>query len=111
MVFLLKKFFRTDKCVFIGNGKPFTIDNETMHLLSDLDSNKLPFNPEAHRFKKGIIEKNIYSTSNYKPLSQKQNCYVKTRNGEILKIIEKCGGRKLCELWNDGYFYWNSIST
>ena len=86
-----KKIFRTDKCVFIGNGKPFTIDNETMQLLSDLDSNKLPFNPEAHRFKKGIIKQNIYSTSNYKPLSQKQNCYLKTRNGEILKIIEMVG--------------------
>ncbi len=37
-----KKIFRTDKCVFIGNGKPFAIDNETMQLLSDLDSNKVP---------------------------------------------------------------------
>lgn len=68
-----KKIFRTNECVFIGNGKTFTIENEIIQLLSDLDSNKVPFNPEAHRFKKGIIGKNIYSTSNYKTLSQKQN--------------------------------------
>jgi hypothetical protein len=75
MVFLLKKFLEQINAFLcikfpIGNGKPFTIDNETIQLLSGLDSNKVPFNPEAHRFKKGIIEKNIYWTSNYKPLSK-----------------------------------------
>jgi hypothetical protein len=47
-----KKIFRTDQCVFIGNGKPFTIDNKTMQLLSDLDSNKVPFNQEAYSLPK-----------------------------------------------------------